>query len=324
MKRFFALALMLTTPATANESIPDQYPDSLLYSAPVEVIPHVWAAIGQTAAPNYENAGHNNNLGFIVTGEGVVVVNAGGSALIAEALHDEIKKVTDEPVKLVINVNGLGNTMLGNSYWAELDVPITSHDDAAVAFQKRGYPTGRRFSCLQIRLLKRKLSRWDASRSVRAILAQRIHRAGLRFGSRNSGSFSPGRLPRTSAFRAFMKASIQRIGSKHGTRRLNSSDPSTSFPAMATRRTWRRCGGIPSITCCTCAKRSSRSSKTMVDWPSPITSINRLMRSWICLRNCQRKTRAACMKRWNGSSLSRRASILKRRAPSPRTRDTAG
>jgi len=139
MKRLVALALMLAPPAFANESIPDQYPGSMLYSAPVEVIPHVWAAIGQTASSTYENAGHNNNLGFIVTGEGVVVVNAGGSALIAEALHDEIKKVTDEPVKLVINVNGLGNTMLGNSYWAEQGVPITSHDDAAVAFDKRGY-----------------------------------------------------------------------------------------------------------------------------------------------------------------------------------------
>lgn len=139
MKRAIALAMMLTAPAFANESIPDQYPGSLLYSAPVEVIPHVWVAVGQTAALNYDNAGHNNNLGFIITGEGVVVVNAGGSALLAEALHDEIKQITDEPIKLVINENGQGHAMLGNSYWAALDVPIISHDDAAVDFEKRGY-----------------------------------------------------------------------------------------------------------------------------------------------------------------------------------------
>ena len=139
MKRLVALALMLASPAFANQSIPDQYPDSLLYSAPVEVIPYVWTAIGQTAPSNYENAGHNNNLGFIITGEGVVVINAGGSALLAEALHDEIKRITDEPVKLVINENGQGHAMLGNSYWASLDVPIIAHDDAAVEFEKRGY-----------------------------------------------------------------------------------------------------------------------------------------------------------------------------------------
>ena len=139
MKRVIALAIMLANPVSANESIPDQYPGSVLYSAPIEVIPHVWVAVGQTTSPNYENAGHNTNLGFIVTGKGVVVVNAGGSALVAEALHDEIKSITDEPVKMVINTSGQGASMLGNSYWAQLDVPIISHDDAAVLFEKRGY-----------------------------------------------------------------------------------------------------------------------------------------------------------------------------------------
>lgn len=139
MKRLAALFFAITTPALANQSIPDQYPDSLLYSAPVEVIPNVWSAIGQTSAMTYENAGHNNNLSFIVTGEGVVVVNAGASYKLAEALHDEIKQITDEPVVLVINENGQGHAMLGNSYWAKLDVPILAHDDADVDFSRHGY-----------------------------------------------------------------------------------------------------------------------------------------------------------------------------------------
>lgn len=139
MIRVFALALLITHPAFANQSIPDQYPDSLLYAAPVEVIPDVWTSIGQTAPSTYENAGHNNNLSFIVTGEGVVVVNGGGSAKLAEALHDEIKRITDEPVKLVIDENGQGHAMLGNSYWATLGVPILAHEDAATEFDERGY-----------------------------------------------------------------------------------------------------------------------------------------------------------------------------------------
>lgn len=139
MKRLAAIFLALTTPVAANQAIPDQYPASLLYSAPVEVIPHVWTAIGQTAPSTYENAGHNNNLSFIVTGEGVVVVNGGGSAKLAEALHHEIKRITDEPVKLVINENGQGHAMLGNSYWAERGVPILAHDDAHTEFEERGY-----------------------------------------------------------------------------------------------------------------------------------------------------------------------------------------
>jgi len=126
-------------PAVADQSIPDQYPASLLYSKPVEVIPHVWSAIGATAPSTYENAGHNNNLSFIVTGEGVVVVNGGGSWGLAEALHAEIGAITDEPVVLVINENGQGHAMLGNAYWAAQDVAILAHEDAAEEFEERGH-----------------------------------------------------------------------------------------------------------------------------------------------------------------------------------------
>ena len=103
--------------AQASEDIADKYPQSELYDKPVEVIPHVFSAIGATAPPTYENSGHNNNLSFVLTGDGVVVINGGASARLAKALHDEIKMLTDQPVKLVINENGQGHAMLGNSYW---------------------------------------------------------------------------------------------------------------------------------------------------------------------------------------------------------------
>ena len=76
MKRSFPLAAamaLLAAQAMASEDIADKYPQSELYNKPVEVIPHVWSAIGATAPPTYDNAGHNNNLSFVVTGDGVVV-----------------------------------------------------------------------------------------------------------------------------------------------------------------------------------------------------------------------------------------------------------
>ncbi|VDC24770.1 MBL fold metallo-hydrolase [Pseudogemmobacter humi] len=131
--RRLALCL-LAGPAFASEDIPDQYPQSVLYAKPVEVIPHVFSAIGATAPPTYENAGHNNNLSFVVTGDGVVVVNSGASWQLAEALHAEIRAVTDQPVRLVINENGQGHSMLGNGYWAAQGVPILAHEEAAADF----------------------------------------------------------------------------------------------------------------------------------------------------------------------------------------------
>ncbi len=136
--RWIAFFLLLAMPLEAAEDIADQYPGSALYSKPVEVIPHVWSAIGATAPPTYENSGHNNNLSFIVTGDGVIVINGGAAYVLAKALHNEIKAITDQPVKLVIDENGQGHAMLGNSYWAELGVPILAHVDAAHEISERG------------------------------------------------------------------------------------------------------------------------------------------------------------------------------------------
>jgi len=57
MIRAIAISIALATSAAANENIPDQYPGSLLYSAPVEFIPGVFSAIGATAPPTYEITG---------------------------------------------------------------------------------------------------------------------------------------------------------------------------------------------------------------------------------------------------------------------------
>lgn len=133
-----AVLMVGPLPAVADQDIADQYPSSPLYQKPVEFIPGVWTAIGATAPPGKANAGHNNNLSFIVTGDGVVVVNGGASWLLAEALHTEIKAVTEQPVKVVFNENGQGHAMLGNSYWAAQGVPIVAHEDAAAEFAERG------------------------------------------------------------------------------------------------------------------------------------------------------------------------------------------
>ncbi|MAU53495.1 MAG: MBL fold metallo-hydrolase [Roseovarius sp.] len=136
--RALLVLLCLAAPALASQEIADKYPGSPLYDEPVEVIPGVWSAIGATAPPTYENAGHNNNLSFIVTGEGVVVMNSGASYALAEALHAEIRRITDQPVRLVFNENGQGHAMLGNGYWVDQGVPVIAHVDAAAEFADQG------------------------------------------------------------------------------------------------------------------------------------------------------------------------------------------
>jgi glyoxylase-like metal-dependent hydrolase (beta-lactamase superfamily II)/dienelactone hydrolase len=117
----------------------DKVPGSVLYDLPQEVIPGVWSAIGATAPGTYANSGHNNNLSFVVTDEGVVVVNAGDNYQLAKALHEEIRKITDQPVKFVVLENGQGHAMLGSSYWQEQGVPVIAHVDAAHEIEEQSF-----------------------------------------------------------------------------------------------------------------------------------------------------------------------------------------
>ncbi len=116
----------------------DKALDSFLYSKPIEVIPGVWSAIGATAAPSDANSGHNNNLSFVITEAGVVVMNAGDNYLLAQALHDEIKKHTDQPVKYVLLENGQGHAMLGSGYWQEQGAKVIMHADAWADVEAQG------------------------------------------------------------------------------------------------------------------------------------------------------------------------------------------
>ena len=142
MKILNCLAILfwsLNSVVLASEDIKDKYPQSELYNKPIEVIPNVFSAIGATAPPTYENSGHNNNLSFVITTDGVVVINSGASVRLASALHEEIKTITDQPVKLVINENGQGHAILGNLYWSQLGVDILAHEDAIHEIEESSY-----------------------------------------------------------------------------------------------------------------------------------------------------------------------------------------
>ena len=109
---------------------PDGYIESMLFRPVEKVADGVYASIGELGPGTYENTGHNNNLGFVIGEESVAVWNGGGSYLLAKALHEEIKKITDKPVKFVIYENSQGHASLGGSYWKEQGATIIAHEIA--------------------------------------------------------------------------------------------------------------------------------------------------------------------------------------------------
>ena len=69
----------------------------------------------------------------------MVVVNAGACYLLAKALHDEIRRITEQPVRYVILENGQGHAALGSNYWQEQGVPVIAHVEAAAEIEEGAY-----------------------------------------------------------------------------------------------------------------------------------------------------------------------------------------
>ena len=83
-----------------------------------KVTDNVYAIIGPMGQRSKENDGLNNNLGFIVTGEGVILIDSGASKLGAQRIEQAIAAVTDKAVKWVVNTGSQDHRWLGNAYFA--------------------------------------------------------------------------------------------------------------------------------------------------------------------------------------------------------------
>lgn len=79
-----------------------------------KVASNTYVIHGPLGYPSPENEGFMNNPGFIVTGNGVVVIEPGSSVYTGEMVLREIKKVTDQPVIAVFNTHIHGDHWLGN------------------------------------------------------------------------------------------------------------------------------------------------------------------------------------------------------------------
>jgi glyoxylase-like metal-dependent hydrolase (beta-lactamase superfamily II) len=83
----------------------------------VKVTDGIYAFVGEKQQRSPTNLANNSTHGLIVTSEGAVLVDPGGSFKGAETLHAAIRKVTDKPVRFVINTGGQDHRWLGNGYW---------------------------------------------------------------------------------------------------------------------------------------------------------------------------------------------------------------
>jgi len=89
-----------------------------------KITANVYAFIGPLGQRSEENDGLNNNLGFIVTNDGVILIDSGASWMGAEKIERAIAAVTDKPVKWVINTGSQDHRWLGNDYFSSQGAEI--------------------------------------------------------------------------------------------------------------------------------------------------------------------------------------------------------
>jgi len=90
----------------------------------------VYAYIGDTGGRSYDNEGLNANIGLVVTPAGAVLIDSGATFQSARKIHEAVKKVTSQPLKLVINTGGQDHRWLGNGYFTSQGIEAIAHADA--------------------------------------------------------------------------------------------------------------------------------------------------------------------------------------------------
>jgi len=102
-----------------------------------KVTQDVYAIVGELGNRTKDNLGNNATFGFVVTTEGVVLIDSGGTYQGAKNIDMIIKSVTDKPVVTVINTGGQDHRWLGNGYFKKQGAQIIASKKAVIDQKKR-------------------------------------------------------------------------------------------------------------------------------------------------------------------------------------------
>lgn len=95
-----------------------------LAMTPIKVAAHSYYVLGEAGAASSANEGFMSNAGFVVTEAGVVVFDTLGTPVLGQKLLNEIKRVTDQPIKLVIVSHYHADHIYGLQVFKDMGVEI--------------------------------------------------------------------------------------------------------------------------------------------------------------------------------------------------------
>jgi glyoxylase-like metal-dependent hydrolase (beta-lactamase superfamily II) len=111
-------------------------------AADVLTVQHVggpaYAIIGPTSGRTYDNYGLNANFGFVVTKDGVVLIDSGASDAGARLIEQAVATVTDQAITHVLNTGSQDHRWLGNGYFAAKGARIVALQRTVTTQQQFG------------------------------------------------------------------------------------------------------------------------------------------------------------------------------------------
>lgn len=119
------------------------FPLSSAFAAPppafetTEIAPGVFVHQGRYELSSPQNQGDIANCSFVVGDQSVAVIDTGGSAAVGKSLRAAIRKITDKPIRYVINTHMHPDHVLGNVAFEQDNPAFVGHSKLARGLASR-------------------------------------------------------------------------------------------------------------------------------------------------------------------------------------------